>query len=45
MTVETIGYGAGARNFPGHANVMRLIVGESIASGDAAKRVRPMAKK
>ncbi len=29
MTTERIGYGAGARNFPGHSNVLRLAVGEA----------------
>jgi hypothetical protein len=28
MKVEKIGYGAGTRDFPGHANVVRLTVGE-----------------
>jgi pyridinium-3,5-bisthiocarboxylic acid mononucleotide nickel chelatase len=28
MTVEKIGYGAGTRDFPGHANVVRLTIGE-----------------
>jgi len=39
MTIEKIGYGAGARNFSGHANVLRLSVGEADAlplhSGDS----------
>ena len=29
MTIETSGYGAGSRNFPSHANVLRITVGES----------------
>jgi uncharacterized protein (TIGR00299 family) protein len=29
MTIEGSGYGAGTRDFPGHANVLRLTVGES----------------
>jgi hypothetical protein len=29
MTIERTGYGAGSRNFPGHANVVRLTVGEA----------------
>jgi pyridinium-3,5-bisthiocarboxylic acid mononucleotide nickel chelatase len=29
MTIEKCGYGAGTRNFPGHANVLRLTIGES----------------
>jgi hypothetical protein len=30
MTTENIGYGAGARNFQGHSNVLRLVVGETV---------------
>jgi pyridinium-3,5-bisthiocarboxylic acid mononucleotide nickel chelatase len=29
MTIEKSGYGAGVRDFPGHANVLRLTVGET----------------
>ncbi|HUJ31910.1 MAG TPA: nickel pincer cofactor biosynthesis protein LarC [Candidatus Acidoferrum sp.] len=29
MTAETIGYGAGTRDFPGHANVLRVSIGET----------------
>src|ERR1035437_2372319 len=29
MTTERIGCGAGARNFPGHSNVLRITVGET----------------
>jgi hypothetical protein len=29
MKVEKIGYGAGTRDFPGHANVVRLTIGEA----------------
>jgi len=29
MTTEKIGYGAGFRDFPGHANVLRLCIGEA----------------
>ena len=29
MTIEKSGYGAGSRDFPGHANVVRLTIGES----------------
>lgn len=36
MKVEKSGYGAGSRDFPGHANVVRLTVGEA-ASTLAAK--------
>lgn len=28
MTVDAIGYGAGARDFPGHPNIARLFIGE-----------------
>ena len=31
MTGETIGYGAGSRNFSGHANVLRITVGDTAA--------------
>jgi pyridinium-3,5-bisthiocarboxylic acid mononucleotide nickel chelatase len=31
MTIEKSGYGAGTRDFPGHANVVRLTLGESQA--------------
>jgi uncharacterized protein (TIGR00299 family) protein len=30
MKIEESGYGAGTRDFPGHANVVRLMVGEAI---------------
>jgi hypothetical protein len=30
MTTEKIGYGAGSRDFAGHSNVLRLVVGETI---------------
>lgn len=36
MTVEKIGYGAGARNFAGHPNVLRLGIGATQASQPAA---------
>src|SRR5207253_9855859 len=29
MKVEKIGYGAGTRDFPGHANIVRIVVGEA----------------
>jgi len=32
MKVEKIGYGAGTRDFPGHANVVRIVVGEVVQS-------------
>ncbi len=31
MTIEKSGYGAGSRDFPGHANVVRLTIGEAQA--------------
>ncbi len=32
MSISRIGYGAGSRDFPAHANVARLTVGESLAA-------------
>jgi len=32
MKIEKSGYGAGSRDFPGNPNVVRLVVGESVAS-------------
>ncbi len=32
MTTEKIGYGAGSRDFVGHSNVLRLVVGEAVES-------------
>jgi pyridinium-3,5-bisthiocarboxylic acid mononucleotide nickel chelatase len=29
MKIERVGYGAGSRDFPGHANVLRITVGEA----------------
>jgi hypothetical protein len=37
MTMEAIGYGAGAREFPQRANVLRLIVGDAQEARDAAE--------
>ena len=37
MNIDSSGYGAGTRDFPGHANVVRLVIGESTASSLAAK--------
>ncbi len=37
MKIEKSGYGAGSRDFPGHPNVVRLTVGESVSSALAAK--------
>ena len=36
MKIEKSGYGAGTRNFPGHANVVRLTIGEAAASLEAS---------
>ncbi len=36
MTTETIGYGAGARDFSGHANVLRIAIGELATTEVAA---------
>lgn len=33
MTIERIGYGAGDRDVPGHPNVLRLMLGESVSGG------------
>lgn len=40
MTIEKSGYGAGTRDFPGYANVLRITVGESVQAGSADKNVR-----
>ncbi len=37
MKIEKAGYGAGSRDFPGHANVVRLVIGE--AQAGIAERV------
>ena len=37
MKVEKTGYGAGSRDFPGHPNVARLVIGESSAASLASK--------
>jgi hypothetical protein len=36
MKIEKSGYGAGSRDFPGHPNVVRLTIGESVSSALAA---------
>ena len=36
MTVEEIGYGAGARDFAGHSNVLRLVVGDTVEASPSA---------
>ncbi len=40
MTTETIGYGAGSRNFEGQANVLRLSVGETVEAADSTSEVK-----
>ncbi len=37
MKIEKTGYGAGTRDIPGHANVVRITIGEATGSGLAAK--------
>jgi pyridinium-3,5-bisthiocarboxylic acid mononucleotide nickel chelatase len=39
MTTEKIGYGAGTRDFPGHSNVLRITVGETVESGESARKL------
>ena len=36
MTVRTVGYGAGSRDFPDAPNVLRVVIGEEQAVSDAA---------
>jgi uncharacterized protein (TIGR00299 family) protein len=36
MKIEKSGYGAGTRDFPGHPNVVRLTIGDSVSSALAA---------
>ncbi len=40
MTIDKTGYGAGTRDFPGHPNVMRLVIGEATATNHAAEGAR-----
>lgn len=35
MTIETIGYGAGTRDFPNRANLLRLFVGTAVTSAES----------
>lgn len=37
MTLEKSGYGAGSRNFPSHANVLRITVGEGAAVKESVR--------
>jgi uncharacterized protein (TIGR00299 family) protein len=39
MTVEQIGYGAGQRDLPGQANVLRLLVGQAAAPAEVGDTV------
>ncbi len=41
MIAEQIGYGAGARDMPGHANVLRLSVGETVEAAVASDATYP----
>jgi uncharacterized protein (TIGR00299 family) protein len=36
MTIDKIGYGAGQRDLPQQANILRLLVGEAAVNGDTA---------
>ncbi len=38
MKIERSGYGAGSRDFPGHPNVVRLVIGEAAASASLAAK-------
>ena len=38
MTIEKAGYGAGSRDFPGHPNVVRLVIGETAAVASLAAK-------
>jgi pyridinium-3,5-bisthiocarboxylic acid mononucleotide nickel chelatase len=40
MTIEKAGYGAGTRDFAGHANVLRITVGQSLAEKIAGEGTR-----
>ena len=40
MSIQQSGYGAGTRDFPGHANVLRITVGENLAETDAGAPAR-----
>jgi uncharacterized protein (TIGR00299 family) protein len=39
MKIEKSAYGAGSRDFPGHPNVARLVIGESIAAKTSTETV------
>jgi uncharacterized protein (TIGR00299 family) protein len=38
MTIEKSGYGAGSRDFPGHPNVVRLVIGETAVVASLAAK-------
>jgi uncharacterized protein (TIGR00299 family) protein len=38
MKIEKAGYGAGSRDFPGHPNVVRLVVGETAAVASLSEK-------
>ena len=40
MKIDKTGYGAGTRDFEGHANVLRITVGESLAENNAGEGAR-----
>jgi pyridinium-3,5-bisthiocarboxylic acid mononucleotide nickel chelatase len=42
MKIAQAGYGAGSRDFPGHPNVVRLVVGESTSDSLSRKTAREM---
>jgi uncharacterized protein (TIGR00299 family) protein len=39
MSIQQSGYGAGTRDFPGHANVLRITIGENVAEKSAGEGV------
>jgi len=39
MTIDRIGYGAGTKNFPDRANVLRLFVGTAVSAGTTTDEV------
>src|SRR5579864_4418672 len=40
MNIDKTGYGAGTRDFPGHANVLRITLGESLTKRHAGEGAR-----
>jgi uncharacterized protein (TIGR00299 family) protein len=38
MKIEKSGYGAGSRDFPGHPNVVRMVIGEAAAAASLAAK-------